>query len=54
MDYSVVMSGEAEKDIDGFIYYLLYEKKNEQAARNLLCWMISRRQRKAYLKSLGD
>lgn len=36
MDYSVVMSGEAEKDLDGFIYYLLYEKKNEQAARNLL------------------
>ena len=36
MDYSVVMTGEAEEDLDRFIYYLLYEKKNKQAARNLL------------------
>ena len=36
MDYSVVMTGEAEEDLDRFIYYLLFEKEYEQAARNLL------------------
>ena len=36
MDYRVVMTEEAEEDLDRFIYYLLIEKENEQAARNLL------------------
>lgn len=36
MDYSVVVTEDAEKDLDRFIFYLLFEKKNEQAARNLL------------------
>lgn len=36
MDYRVVMMEGAEKDLDRFVVYLLFEKKNEQAARNLL------------------
>ena len=36
MDYRVVMTGEAEEDLNRFICYLLFEKENEQAARNLL------------------
>lgn len=36
MDYRVVMMEDAEDDLDRFVAYLLFEKKNEQAARNLL------------------
>lgn len=36
MDYKVVLTKEAEKDLDRFITYLLFEKKSEQAAKNVL------------------
>ena len=36
MDYKIVMSKGAEEDIDSFVTYLLFEKKSEQAARNLI------------------
>jgi len=36
MDYKIVLSRGAEEDLDGFVAYLLFEKKSEQAARNLL------------------
>ena len=36
MDYKIVLMKNAEEDLDKFITYLLYEKENEQAARNLL------------------
>lgn len=36
MDYKVVMMEDAVADLDKFIAYLLLEKKNGQAARNLL------------------
>ena len=36
MDYKIVLMSDAEEDIDRFITYLLFEKKSEQAARNLL------------------
>lgn len=36
MAYKVVVTSDAEEDLDRFIQYLLFEKKNEQAARNVL------------------
>ncbi len=36
MDYKVVMTEDAETDLDNFVRYLLFIKKSEQAARNLL------------------
>lgn len=36
MAYNVVVTSDAEKDLDKFIAYLLFEKKNEQAAKSLL------------------
>lgn len=36
MDYEVLVSEDAERDLDRFVRYLLFEKENEQAARNLL------------------
>lgn len=36
MDYKIVLMKDAEEDFDRFIAYLLFEKKSEQAARNLL------------------
>ena len=36
MDYNVVITSDAEKDLDSFIHYLLFEKKNEQAASSVL------------------
>ena len=36
MDYRVLITSDAEADLEGFIRYLLYEKKNEQAAANIL------------------
>ena len=34
MDYKVIITEDAELDFDGFVKYLLFEKKNEQAATN--------------------
>lgn len=36
MDYRVIITEDAEADMDGFVYYLLFEKKNEQAAGKLM------------------
>lgn len=36
MDYKIVVTVDAEADLENFILYLLIEKKNEQAAKNLL------------------
>lgn len=36
MDYKVVVTEDAEDDLDKFIRYLLIEKRNEQAAKSLL------------------
>ena len=36
MDYKVVISSDAERDLDEHIQYLLIEKKNPQAASNVL------------------
>ena len=36
MEYDVVLTADAEEDLDRFVRYLLFEKKNEQAASNVL------------------
>lgn len=36
MDYKVVVTAEAEADLNQFIQYLLLAKKNKQAAKNVL------------------
>lgn len=36
MDYKIVVTSDAEEDLDRFIEYLLFEKKSEQAAKNVL------------------
>lgn len=36
MDYKVIVTQDAEADMDRFLWYLIYEKKNHQAAKNLL------------------
>ncbi len=36
MEYKVVMTAEAERNLDSFVNYLLFEKMNSQAAANLL------------------
>ena len=36
MVYKVVITTDAEEDLDGFIRYLLFEKQNSQAASNVL------------------
>jgi len=36
MDYKVVITLDAEEDLDRFIRYLLFAKKNQQAAANVL------------------
>ena len=36
MVYKVVLTSDAEEDLDQFIRYLLYEKKSKQAASNVL------------------
>lgn len=36
MVYRVVLTSDAEEDLNRFIRYLLYEKKNEQAASSVL------------------
>lgn len=35
MVYNVVVTPDAERDLDNFISYLLLKKKNEQASRKL-------------------
>ncbi|MCR5404207.1 MAG: type II toxin-antitoxin system RelE/ParE family toxin [Butyrivibrio sp.] len=36
MEYRVVITSDAEADLDGFLRYLLLEKKSGQAAANML------------------
>ena len=36
MDYKIALARGAEEDLDRFVTYLLFEKKSQQAARNLL------------------
>ena len=36
MGYRVVVTAEAEKDLNGFVQYLLFAKKNMQAVKNVL------------------
>lgn len=36
MEYKIVLTRNAEEDLENFILYLLIEKQNEQAAANLL------------------
>jgi len=36
MEYKVVITSDAEADLDGFLRYLLLEKKSDQAASNVL------------------
>lgn len=36
MDYKVIITEDAELDMDNFVSYLLFEKKNEQAATSLI------------------
>ncbi len=36
MDHKIIVTEDAENDLDSHIRYLLYIKKDEQAARNLL------------------
>lgn len=36
MDYKIVVTRDAEEDLDRFIKYLIFEKENMQAAQNVL------------------
>lgn len=36
MDYNVVITIDAEEDLDSYLWYLSYEKQNRQAALNVL------------------
>ena len=36
MEYKVVITSDAEADLDGFFRYLLFEKESDQAASNVL------------------
>ena len=36
MDYKIVVTKDAEEDLDRFIQYLIFEKKSMQAAQNVL------------------
>lgn len=36
MDYRIVVTENAEMDLDNFVQYLLFIKQNEQAAKNLM------------------
>lgn len=36
MDYKVIITEDAQEDMDRFVRYLLFEKRNEQAAGNLI------------------
>lgn len=36
MEYKIVITSDAEADLEGFIRYLLFEKRSEQTVTNLL------------------
>ena len=36
MDYNIVLTADAEEDLNKYVRYLLVEKKNEQAAKNII------------------
>lgn len=36
MDYKIVVTQDAEEDLDKFLWYLIYEKRNRQAAKQVL------------------
>ena len=36
MDYRIVVTKDAEEDLDRYVKYLIFKKKNMQAAQNLL------------------
>ncbi len=36
MEYKVVVTSDAEEDLDGFIKYLIFEKESIQAAKNVM------------------
>lgn len=36
MDYKGVVTAEAEEDLNQFVQYLLFAKKNKQAVKNVL------------------
>ena len=36
MDYNVVLTADAEEDLNLYIRYLFVEKKSEQAAKNII------------------
>lgn len=36
MDYKVIITENAQEDMDRFVRYLLFEKRNEQVASNLI------------------
>ena len=36
MDYRIVVTKDAEEDLDRFVQYLIFEKKSMQAAQNVL------------------
>ena len=36
MRYKIVITPDAEQDLDGFVKYLLFEKKSKKAAKNIL------------------
>ncbi len=36
MDYKIIVTVDAEEDLDNYIRYLLYEKKSMQVAKNVL------------------
>ena len=40
MDYNVVITSDAEKDLDSFIHYLLFEKKKNNISLNKLFFVL--------------
>ena len=53
MDYKVVVTAEAEEDLNQFIQYLLFAKKNKQAAKNVLDDFEDTIKKLKYVASLG-
>ena len=42
MDYKVVITKDAEEDLERFVQYLVFEKENTRAAQNVLDVLIAR------------